>query len=687
MLAIHRLDSASSQSDPSQHLASNDSNQFLAEFNSERGHEPSLEGDSMACYNFPDSPTLGATQKTTTATNQIESLEISTNNPRLPQGSTWSLPLQSSRMGYFHLSQERSEAPTPLVDLLAEDQLVLPGPPDHRFNNTPSVNGKLGDNMLIRSTDLVGSNPESVSKNGSCVATDADSGFCSMNVDDCNSFPGQTLGNHECGGNMSYYSSNLDIDGSVGTNSHIPNVTDDQHSDSNISDATNCIAPDTPRELGFPKVLSTLHKIHCDKDHRNVAMGLGGACDCGITKVHAICIWATNLPHYEVVRSLSAISNKDELDGAGNTPLHYLAAAGKKRLLDYILSFGVDVKRLNTFGQNFLHVLDASSFSDELIDFLGSFKGYGLLDQRDHDGRTVLHGLLRYSIDQSVCRELVAFYGPSGAFQFALRDSQGRNAAHYLDLAQQRYSYASYEYTDCIQTTLLFKNTARSFVVRAEVPNDTTKRRHPDKDEGWAAVLNRASSVPDSENWSGSNALHCLAFWPAGRSPDVGEFRVNHVKQYISCGVDLNSYDQAGRTPLLAHLHESHPEDDESAIRSIVKLLVDNGANIHLRDRDGHTAIYHAVVKGFSGCVSFLLQNGARANSRVKNGRSLRAIAQEALQLQLVADDQAGSDRLKKHLTIMQDLITFSAVLEPTQLQEWGVKSTVTEPEPMIFTP
>lgn len=716
MLDIDQLDSPS-QYDSSQHVASNDSNQFSTNFNSDRGHAPSLNGIPITGYNFPDSPTLGATQNTTVTTNGIEPLEISINNPWLYQESNWSLPLQSSQISHLDLNLERSETPTPPVDLHAEDQLHLVGHSNHRFKNTPSVSSKPRDSILVQGTSLAHHNLHSISENGQSINEDTDSGFYSMNVVDCNSFPersknpsslaadadsgfhsmtagdcnsilGQGLGDPERGGDMSFYSFNMDISGSASSNSHIPNEVEDQHSDSNNSVATACVDPGTLREPGFTKTPSVLYRIYCDKDHRNVALGLIGACDCGITKVHAICICATSLPHYEAVRILATISNKDELDGVGNTSLHYLAAAGSKRLLQHMLSYGVDVKRLNTFGQNFLHVLDASSFGDELIDFLDSFRGYGLLDQRDHDGRTVLHGLLRYPINLSVCRELLTFYGHSGAFQFALRDSQGRNAAHYLDFARQQYPFVLYDHAEYIETTLCFKNTARSLIVWAEALDDTTKRKPPDKDEECAvAVLNKASSVPNSENWNGSNALHCLAFWPVGHSPDIGQFRVNHMKQYISCGVDLNSYDQAGRTPLLAHLHESQPADDESAILSIVKLLVQNGANVHSRDRNGHTAIYHAIVKGFSGCVSFLLQNGACANSRVKDGRSLRKIAQEALQLQLGADDQAGSERLKKCLAILQDLIAYSAVLEPTPLQEWGVESIVRGSGHVVLTP
>ena len=70
------------------------------------------------------------------------------------------------------------------------------------------------------------------------------------------------------------------------------------------------------------------------------------------------------------MRRLANISNKDELDGVGNTSLHYLAAAGSKKLLEYMINFGVDVKRVNTFGQNFLHVLDRSSFGNGLVELV-----------------------------------------------------------------------------------------------------------------------------------------------------------------------------------------------------------------------------------------------------------------------------------------------------------------------------
>jgi hypothetical protein len=331
---------------------------------------------------------------------------------------------------------------------------------------------------------------------------------------------------------------------------------------------------------------------------------------------------------------------------------------------------GVDLHRRNSLGQNFLHVLDSTCFGSQLIEFLSNIREYGLLDQRDYTGRTVLHGLLHYPIERGVCHQLIDFYGSDGTHQFALRDNQGRDASEYL---KNRFPYSFYNHPNYVQTIMLFEDLAESFVVRSPDPNNILPRATNGECINRRAIIQRVNgrqeiSSANCEDCTGSNALHCLAYFPEGRHPSDEKSRLNQLQQAITRGVDLNSYDRDGRTPLLAHLQALGIDEDDSEVELIVSLLVENGANIHTRDRDGHTAIYYAVVKGFSNCVSTLLQHGAHVNCVAKDGRSLRRIAQESLQ-----DHFHVSDKLQQRLAIFSALAPYKAELEPTILQQWGI--------------
>jgi ankyrin repeat protein len=56
------------------------------------------------------------------------------------------------------------------------------------------------------------------------------------------------------------------------------------------------------------------------------------------------------------------------------------------------------------------------------------------------------------------------------------------------------------------------------------------------------------------------------------------------VKQFIQNGVDINSQDDAGYSPLHAAVSYGHGE--------LIKYLLDNGANVKLPDQDGDLPIH-----------------------------------------------------------------------------------------------
>jgi hypothetical protein len=424
----------------------------------------------------------------------------------------------------------------------------------------------------------------------------------------------------------------------------------------------------------FPKSVSILHIIPCAKNHTAVSRSSSTTCECGVRQVHAMCMRIGDFDDHQILRRLKRIHDKGGVDGAGNTALHYIAETGRRQVLDYMLNFdGIDIQRLNALGQNFLHVLDGTRFGDELASFLWKFKGFGLLDQRDHHGRTVLHGLLRHPIKQSVCREIREMYGPTPSHYLALRDNEGKDAARYLwDLSKQRFPFASYAHSDYARSIVLLENDAKSFIVGYSAVDGSHPQTLQDEERGQKQVLWQRQE-PNTEDCKGKNALHCLAYWPIGHTSAEEDYRVHQMTQTLVSGVDANSYDRDGRTPLITHICQSPPNEEESAIHSITALLINYRADVQMVDRNGHSALYYALQKGFSNCVAILIQHGARVNYRAAGGRSLRMIAQENLLMHLSASDEEGRTKLKHCLAIMSALNDGKAVLNPTPLEEWGI--------------
>lgn len=85
------------------------------------------------------------------------------------------------------------------------------------------------------------------------------------------------------------------------------------------------------------------------------------------------------------------------------------------------------------------------------------------------------------------------------------------------------------------------------------------------------------------------------------------------LRKLLELGAEVNALDIAERSPLM------HAADGE-----IVSLLLEKGAHITSRDKDGNTALHHAIkrVNIDESCVKALVAGGARVTERNNAGQS-----------------------------------------------------------------
>ena len=84
------------------------------------------------------------------------------------------------------------------------------------------------------------------------------------------------------------------------------------------------------------------------------------------------------------------------------------------------------------------------------------------------------------------------------------------------------------------------------------------------------------------------------------------------VRALIDRGLDANSTDSSGRTPLIEAVFGGHVET--------VQALLNRGADVNAQDFDGWTALMEAAAKGRADLVRLLLASGADARVKNKNG-------------------------------------------------------------------
>ena len=107
---------------------------------------------------------------------------------------------------------------------------------------------------------------------------------------------------------------------------------------------------------------------------------------------------------------------------------------------------------------------------------------------------------------------------------------------------------------------------------------------------------------------------------PADSLPDmmravlIGHTRA--VSVFLNRGIDVNSKDTGGHTPLMEAVFGGHID--------VVEELLKRGADVNSQDNDGWTALMEAASKGRADVVKTLLAHGADA--RIKNKKGWTAL-------------------------------------------------------------
>lgn len=115
---------------------------------------------------------------------------------------------------------------------------------------------------------------------------------------------------------------------------------------------------------------------------------------------------------------------------------------------------------------------------------------------------------------------------------------------------------------------------------------------------------------PDLCNFQGQSLLH--------RATARNDYKL--VKLLIERNVNVNQRDRNGRTALMANadVEKDRGEESKYIIReddlancwTVLKLLIDRGADIHLTQREGCHELYEAAVFGATKVVRFFLEHG-----------------------------------------------------------------------------
>jgi len=318
----------------------------------------------------------------------------------------------------------------------------------------------------------------------------------------------------------------------------------------------------------------------------------------------------------------TAISKPDHL---WNTQLHNLAASAPDfERLEGLIRTGVDIGFQNTAGETFLHVLVPKRLGNKLPDLLLSCRDRGFnFMQRSNSGVTAIHAVLNSISDMEQGLNLLSIL-PELQVNLYARDRFNRLAVDTLRLWRDRITNSG---TNFSATSMYLEQLLQSYASQqrkrlplvTETPPSRPKLLETDQgickpveaDEAMSRFVERSWFNPQAEDEAGKTRLVCLILMVRPRFGSHNECppsRIDLIKSCLRTEIDVNAYDKAGSTAL-HHLLSKPLLGSEEEVKCVLRLLLEAGADVHLRDRTGGTALHLACQSGLPECTALLIQH------------------------------------------------------------------------------
>ncbi|KAE9364032.1 ankyrin [Stipitochalara longipes BDJ] len=329
------------------------------------------------------------------------------------------------------------------------------------------------------------------------------------------------------------------------------------------------------------------------------------------------------------------------LDFYGNTFLHCAAAAIEKDefwRISILVEQGVPVGVCNTYGETFLHVLcrKGPRCENDVAAFLTILrkltKAKFPFTNCDYNGRTFLHNLFEYEDDFIFSVEALSQI--FGIINASLQTSEvNMPVLNALD-------------NSGVSATRLLRRLC--------------KRRGDEKyTRDIETLISRGDQVPDHTQYRAEINARCGGY--DQRAP------LSSWVEDICQSNRLGHIDVQGDTPLIAAIKcWAVTKTGEMFFRDVVARMIESGAEIHARDRNGDTALTIAARRGFRATVILLLKEGSNIHSR--NYRGIGILRQVMYSMRMA---HGGDDLWGLRYSCYLALVDAGAIGFPTDPDEW----------------
>jgi len=295
---------------------------------------------------------------------------------------------------------------------------------------------------------------------------------------------------------------------------------------------------------------------------------------------------------------LSKGSHLEERDAYGCTPLIYAARSGTPEIVEMLLNAGANQRAIDKNGRNAIQW--ASPLTPEISKLLlkrtslSPQKATSALLKAAADGHsdTIEHLISKRALIQPKEE------GGASALENAVL---ARSDAALKLLLEQPSLEINYRTGKRLRTALISAartgiiDRVRMLLEAGADPNiaDADGKTAVHHAAGYAhqgllPILKEHGADLLSRTPGGKSLLH-LAIYDT-ESPTCIESKTETVQWLLDYGLGPNAQDQSDLTPLMLAAGQAFLE--------IVSMLIEKGAHVNLLDRDGRTALYHAICHG-----------------------------------------------------------------------------------------
>lgn len=402
-----------------------------------------------------------------------------------------------------------------------------------------------------------------------------------------------------------------------------------------------------------------------------------------VSSICETCGFSAQYRRVMLFTDVSGIRLSPVTDFYGNTLLYCAAAAVKWNefwRVREMVAKGANVNIRNTSGETFLHILCRHSLKNnqdalDLVSILKLVQNSPLFSISDYHGCTILHYLFQglehfifrhvdyslFGIDKStssvrLMSEIFEVIKPALWKQYI--NTQDNAGNKVLGILQDSCSRVSSRVGSRVGMISFTKDATKLMATIMKNITPPPSIVHYQSDLVGRVTIPGQMTNEDFYGWLGD-----LNLVPGMTEKEATE----RMLEDICLERRLTWIDAFGDTPLTALLKSplaaTIPAD---SLRKYVKCMLKFGAEIHIRDRNGDTALAIAARLGIHSVVTLLLEEGANVHSRDYLGVGILSQTERSMHL------AAGDEKLWAMIWSCRiTLIDAGAKEEPTDQDEW----------------